>query len=143
MPKFITKRIDGKAAGNWPAIERSAAKFHVAEIDVHEYDPERRATEQQIKWWWSVPVEEYKNHTGYSKYLAEAALKSSPFLKRFFTVPGGKVENLISITDITATDFVDIIECCIDGLAEYNDIKIDFPDKEWRKHEKDSSNGLL
>lgn len=75
MPKFKTKRIDGKAAANWPAIQLAAAKHEQSIIEVRAYDPEKEISDAQMRYFHACIIKEYSAHTGNSAWESEQWLK--------------------------------------------------------------------
>ncbi|MDO8302665.1 MAG: hypothetical protein Q7T18_05440 [Sedimentisphaerales bacterium] len=75
MSKFKTKRIDGVAAADWPAIHLAAAKHEQAIIEVRAYDPDKEISDQQMKYLHAVVIKEYSSFTGHSPWESEQFLK--------------------------------------------------------------------
>jgi len=140
MATFITKQIDGQAAGNWQAIQKAAAKHHRSLITVEEFSPDAPITNQQIKFWWTVPVK-LLQEPGYSKHEAEEILKKSKFLREFFVHRVRSRTIILSIRDMTIAEGIDICECCHTGMPEDFGIDCPLPDHDWRKHLQESDNG--
>jgi len=137
MATFITKQIDGQAAGNWTAIQAEAAKHQRAVVEVRPYDPNDEVSDGQRKYWYAVPVKHYAKWTGYDKRRAERELKIK-FADPWFIVIHKGARVLLSIRDISIREMNDVIEAVCAGLQDECQIPCELPDPQWREHLKES-----
>jgi len=75
--EFQGQGIDGKAAANWPAIQKACGKWDRFIVEVRRFDEQREISLKQMAYWHAVVVLEYSQKTGESLLRSEWILKRS------------------------------------------------------------------
>ena len=145
MAKFKTKRIDGQATADWPAIHLAAAKNEVSVIEVKEYSEAAEISAQQRKWWKGVLLPELAKDTGDTVSVWETRLKlvvmPDEFAPETVTIAGKSYTFIPSITKLSMAKLNKLIEGSVSHLRNeriYGDhfLWVDLPDKAKRKNKE-------
>ena len=76
MPELFKGRtVDNQPTAKWPAIYKACKKHERFLVEIRKYDEAAEISLQQMRYWHSMPVKLYSEHTGNSLWVSEQWLK--------------------------------------------------------------------
>ena len=141
MPRFITNRVDGKAAADWRGIQDAASKHPRSLVEVSEYSEKIMESEKQRKWLNGVAIPYLMDKWGRSFAWIKLHLKlccgPDLFKAEKVDMEGSSYWVVSSENSLTVKQAKTWIENILD-YKPCEDAELTPPDPNWKKNKPDT-----
>lgn len=119
---FVTNRVDGEAAGDWPLIQKEAAKHRRSQVTVEAFSEEREISLQQLRWWKGILLPALSKDNGDSISQWETRLKLATLPDEFqpetVMVNGLAMNYIPSVKKLSVKKTNILVEGSVDHLRD-------------------------